>query len=73
MKMTIIKRMRDRAPFRPFHIHLTTGEILPVNHPENMAVPEDKTEMFVVWVGSDWNLVDADQVARVSVRTKAAK
>jgi hypothetical protein len=60
--------MRDRAPFRAFQLHLTNGETLPVRHPEYLAVPpEGETELFVVWVGPDWNLVDAGQVARVSL------
>jgi hypothetical protein len=37
--------------------------------------PEAGVELFVVWVGADWNLVDAGQVARVSLvdsKTKRA-
>ena len=68
MKVSDIKKMRDRAPFRAFHLHLTNGETLPVRHPEYLAVPpESGVELFVVWVGSDWNLVDAGQVAHVSL------
>ncbi len=73
MKLTDIRKMRDRAPFRPFQIHLTSGEILPVEHPENMSVPEDEKELFVVWTPKDWNLLDAGQVARVSVHRRTAK
>jgi hypothetical protein len=68
-----LKKMRNRAPFRAFQIHLTTGEVLPVGHPEQMSVPEDETEMFVVWTKRDWNLIEAKQVARVSVLRRAAK
>ena len=73
MKVVDLKKMRNRAPFRPFQIHLTTGETLIVEHPENMSVPEDETEMFVVWTKHDWNVVEAGQVARVSVRRHASK
>lgn len=73
MKIADLKRMRNRAPFRRFQIHLTSGEILPVEHPENMSVPEDEAEMFVVWTKHDWNLVEAEQVARVSVQRGAPK
>lgn len=68
MKIADFKKMRSRAPFRPFQIHLTNGDILLVEHPENMSMPEDETEMFVVWTQQDWNLVEARQVARVSVK-----
>jgi hypothetical protein len=65
--------MRNRTPFRPFQIHLNNGEVLPVSHPEQMSVPEDEREMFVVWTSKDWNLVEASQVTRVSVRRKATE
>ena len=68
MKVSDLKKMRDRAPFRAFQLHLTNGERLAVRHPEYLAVPpETGTELFVVWVGVQWNLVDAGQVARVSL------
>ena len=72
MKIADLKKMRSRAPFRPFQIHLTNGEILLVEHPENMSMPEDEAEMFVVWTQHDWNLVEAGQVARVSVKRRVA-
>jgi hypothetical protein len=49
MKTTDLKKMQNRAPFRPFQIHLTSGEILPVEHLENMSMPADEEELFVVW------------------------
>ncbi len=68
MKVTDLKKLRDRAPFRPFQLQLTNGEVLPVAHPECLSLaPESGTELFVVWIGRDWNLVDAGQVARVSL------
>jgi hypothetical protein len=73
MKVSDLKKMRDRAPFRAFQLHLTNGETLPVRHPEYLAVPpEAGTELFVVWVGIHWNLVDAGQVARVSLLNSKA-
>jgi len=68
-----LKKMRNRAPFRPFQIHLTTGEVLPVQHPENMSLPEDEAEMFVVWTRKDWNLIEAGQVARISSPRRSPK
>jgi hypothetical protein len=74
MKVSDIKKMRDRAPFRAFQLHLTNGETLPVRHPEYLAVPpESGVELVVVWIGSDWNLVDAGQVARLSLLNSKAK
>ncbi len=48
MKIDDLRKMGHRAPFRPFQIHLTNGQILSVEHPENMSLPADETEMFVV-------------------------
>jgi hypothetical protein len=74
MKVSDIRKMRDRAPFRAFQLHLTNGERLPVRHPEYLAVPpEAGVDLFVVWVGADWNLVDAGQVARVSLLNAKTK
>jgi len=65
--------MRNRAPFRPFQIHLVSGEVLPVQHQEQMSLPEDEKELFVVWTARDWNLIEATQVARISVPRKSTK
>ncbi len=73
MRIADIRKMCARAPFRPFQLHLTNGETLVVEHPENMSVPEDEAEMFVIWTQHDWNLLEARQVARVSVKRRAAK
>ena len=68
MTVADLKKMRDWAPFRTFQLHLANGETLAVRHPEYLAVPpEAGTELFVVWVGVHWNLVDAGQVVRVSL------
>jgi hypothetical protein len=74
MKVSEIRKMRDRAPFRAFQLHLTNGETLPVRHPECVAAPpEAETELFVVWVGRDWNLVDAGEVTRITLLAGRAR
>jgi len=73
MNLDEIRKIRNRAPFRPFNVHLTTGEVLPVDHPESMSLPQDEKELFVIWTKRDWNLIEAEQVARVSVQKRAAK
>jgi hypothetical protein len=73
MKIDEIRRMRNRAPFRPFHMHLTSGEVLPVEHPEQMSLPDDEKELFVVWTNKDWNLIEAEQVARVSAKRRNSR
>lgn len=68
-----LKEIRDRAPFRPFWIHLSNGESLPVEHPEHLSLqPAPGNELFVVWVGPKWNLVDVSQVVRLSSLDRAS-
>ena len=74
MKLDLVRKMRDRTPFRPFQIHLTNGEVLPVGHPESISIPRgEEDDLFVVWVGRDWNLLEAGQIARVSLLRGVAK
>jgi hypothetical protein len=73
MKIDEIRKMRNRAPFRPFQLHLTNGEVIEVGHPERMSIPEDERELFVAWDKSGWNLLEAAQVARISVPKRNSK
>jgi hypothetical protein len=73
MKLDHVRKMRDRTPFRPFQIYLSNGEVLPVSRPENISLPTEEAELFVVWVGRDWNLLETGQIARISVQRKVAK
>jgi hypothetical protein len=73
MKLSDINKRCNRSPFRSFQLHLTNGETLLVQHPEQMSLPSDEQEMFVVWTENDWNLVEATQVARISVPRKSPK
>lgn len=73
MKIDKIRKMRNRAPFRPFRLHMTNGEVLEVGHPENVSIPEDEEELFVVWTNHDWNLLETAQIARISTPKRAAK
>jgi hypothetical protein len=72
VKIDDIRAMRHRAPFRAFQIHLSNGDVLAVPHPEQMSLPDDERELFVVWTNT-WNLIDISQVARVSLLRKHGK
>ncbi len=68
MTIADLRRLLNRSPFRPFQIHLTSGEVLPVRHPETMSLPNAKdVDLFSLWVGRNWNLIEAAQVARISL------
>ena len=49
------------------------GETIEVGHPESMSIPEDQQDLFVTWDKSGWNLLDASQVARISVSKRSPK
>lgn len=72
MRINDLRAMLNRAPFRPFQLHLANGDVLAVAPPEQMSLPDDEKEMFVVWTDKHWNLVEATQVARISVSRKSA-
>ena len=72
MKISDLKQMQDRKPFRPFAIHLTNGDKLPVGHPEQFLL-NPNSELFALWVGPEWSLVDVQEIARVSVATRPEK
>lgn len=67
-------QMQDRQPFRAFRIHLTSGNTVAVEHPEQLHI-NPHADLFTLWIGPQWNLIDIAAVERVSVtaRTKGAK
>ena len=71
MRINDLRAMRSRAPFRPFQLHLANGDVMAVAHREQMSLPDDEQEMFVFWTDKHWNLVEATQVARISVSRKS--
>jgi hypothetical protein len=73
MKLSEIQKMRERVPFRPFAVYLANGDVLPVDHPELLSISPQVNDLFSLWVGKQWNLVDVENVSRISVLTKAEK
>ena len=71
MKITDLKQMQDRTPFRPFRIHLTRGNTVSVEHPEQLHI-NPQADLFTLWVGPQWNLIDIASVERVTSK-RAAK
>lgn len=64
--------MQYHEPFRPFTIHLTSGARMPVEHPEQLHV-NPEADLFTLWEGPHWNLIDIAAVERVTGATKAKK
>lgn len=42
MNMEIIREWLQRAPFEPFELRLSNGEVHQVRHPENVALGENR-------------------------------
>jgi hypothetical protein len=61
------------VPFRPFAVHLANGDLLPVDHPELLSISPQVNDLFSLWVGKQWNLVDVENVSRISVLTRTEK
>lgn len=72
MKVRDLKQMQDREPFRPFTLHLTGGGRVPVEHPEQLHV-NPQADLFTLWIGPQWNLIDITSVERISVASKTKK
>ncbi len=55
---TLVQEFKDRVwaslgerPFRPFRLVMDSGDVLPVEHPENFAMwPGNETNTFVAFV-----------------------
>jgi hypothetical protein len=73
MNIAEVKKMRDRVPFRVFALHLANDEVLPVDHPELLSISPDADDLFSLWIGKEWNLIDVANISRVSVLTKDEK
>jgi hypothetical protein len=71
MKISDLKKMHDRKPFRPFSVHLTSGEVLPVGHPEQISISPEVDDLFSLWVSREWNLIDVSSISRLSVETRS--
>lgn len=58
--MTIekIKAAYDTRPFRPFTVHLADGRVLPVKHPEFMAMLPGGRTIFIALEDGSYHIVD---------------
>jgi len=49
MTMPDLKKLRESEPFRPFTLHLTSREILAVQHPELLSISPEVNDLFSGW------------------------
>ena len=63
--------LRDKAPFRPFDVHLADGRSIRVHHPDLLS-PSPTGRELVIWsADGSFNLVDANQVTSVALRKRS--
>lgn len=58
--MTIdkIKAAYEARPFKPFTIHLADGRVMPVSHPEFMAMLPGGRNIFVALEDGSYHIID---------------
>jgi hypothetical protein len=58
--MTIdkIKTAYSARPFKPFTVHLADGRVLPVSHPEFMAMLPGGRNIFIALEDGSYHIVD---------------
>ena len=62
-----LKDLFARTPFRPFTIHLASGQGVLVNQPERMSISPDGTRMNVFTADGHFHLLDVSQIADLEV------
>ncbi len=67
MNIRTIIGLRDKAPFRPFGVHLANGRSIRVHHPDLLSPSPTGRELVIRSPDGSLNLVDADQVTSVAL------
>ena len=74
MTLKTIRDLRDRAPFRPFDLHLAEGEVLTVPTPDHLFFVPESIDVIVGLVEGGFRIVDTTQIVsagRVRPRAKS--
>lgn len=61
-----IRKLIERKPFRRFQMELTSGRIVPVDHPENIARGDG---MVSVWIRRErfFDVIDVSEIVALRV------
>lgn len=63
-----LKKVKDRRPFEPFHIHMADGRDLRITHPDNVAWnPGDFTRVVFVGHTDGWEVLDLTLITSIRV------
>ena len=67
MKVTEIRRLMERRPFRPFSVRLTNGAKYSFKDPKDFGAPKDY-HVIVHFGASELVLIDPDTIAEIIQR-----
>jgi len=59
----------NKSPFTPFNIHMDSGKIIHVRHPDFLMFSESKQTAVIV-EGEHFHIVDVDHISSISFRAK---
>ena len=61
------------TPFRPFVIRLTSGEFVPVAHPELVLREPDSETFIIAYGGGSYSIIAMDHVASIELFKPGSK
>ena len=67
MKISEIKNVAERQPFRPFTVRLSNAEQYTFNTPRNLGAPGDYHVIFF-FGDTEWALIDTENIAEIIAR-----
>ena len=62
MTLTDIEGALNKCPFVPFDIHLESGRVVPIPHPEFLLLDENKATAVIV-DGARFRVIDVEQIS----------
>ena len=68
MTMAQMRAAFQTKPFRPFSLHLADGDVLPVPHPDFIAVGPGGRTVVVFGKGDEMSIVDLLLVTRIEMK-----
>lgn len=71
MNPETIRDLRDKAPFRPFAIHLADGRSIPVVTPDHITISPANDEFAVYLPDGTLEVVDAKLVTSITRKPRS--
>ncbi|MEO7299025.1 MAG: hypothetical protein ABI042_10680 [Verrucomicrobiota bacterium] len=72
MKLIKLEDALHKRPFKPFQIHMNSGDRIAVKHPEVIAFSPSKNTA-VIWEGDHFHIVDIAHIGSLSFSKVTSK